>query len=270
MLIPDSVSTYVRQKVTRKTCSRCKQTKDLDSFSPSKKGPMGRSSQCKKCQAKYAAEKAAKKKAADAAVEALKLTYPRIPNHMKQCKYCREIKVKEGNFRKRTDTKCGFEAKCNICFNKDRPSRAGSEYSRLHWQEYYAKNRRSILEKQKSDKSKAEYARKRYLQKRDDIKEKKKAYMQTPRAKALHAKNQSHRNRRLLKAQPKWLSKADMQAMQYVYWLAQDLKYTTGEVYHVDHIVPLRGKNVCGLHVPWNIQILPADVNRRKSNKMET
>lgn len=86
-----------------------------------------------------------------------------------------------------------------------------------------------------------------------------------------HKLNTYHSVRRAskLSATPSWLSKQQLEEIEYKYWLAKDLKSVTGEVYEVDHIVPLVNKKVKGLHVPWNLQVLPEDLNRRKSNRLE-
>ncbi len=66
---------------------------------------------------------------------------------------------------------------------------------------------------------------------------------------------------------PSWLTKEHLDQIAYVYAQARDCRVVTGEPYEVDHIIPLRGKNVCGLHVPWNLQVLPKDLNSSKSNR---
>lgn len=72
-----------------------------------------------------------------------------------------------------------------------------------------------------------------------------------------------------IKATPDWLTEDDLNEIKYMYSLARDAKTLTGEDYHVDHIVPLKGKSVCGLHVPWNLQVLPAYINLSKGNRHE-
>ena len=86
-------------------------------------------------------------------------------------------------------------------------------------------------------------------------------------------KNRSHvnsynmsRHAEKLQRTPKWLTADDLLKIESMYELATEKAKETGHTWHVDHIVPLRGKQVNGLHVPWNLQVIPATENLRKYN----
>lgn len=68
-----------------------------------------------------------------------------------------------------------------------------------------------------------------------------------------------------LRATPVWV---DHSRINEMYEAAVFLSKKTGKIYHVDHIVPLQSKIVCGLHVPWNLKLLTAEENQRKGNKV--
>ena len=64
---------------------------------------------------------------------------------------------------------------------------------------------------------------------------------------------------------PRWADDAKISA---IYQRCARISAETGVIHHVDHIFPLRGKLVSGLHVDANLQILPASENRRKGNRL--
>jgi 5-methylcytosine-specific restriction endonuclease McrA len=77
----------------------------------------------------------------------------------------------------------------------------------------------------------------------------------------------SVRKRRHREATPKWLTPAERLQMRELYVQARKMTELTRERYVVDHIVPLRGEEVCGLHVPWNLRVITQEENLKKSNK---
>jgi hypothetical protein len=71
-----------------------------------------------------------------------------------------------------------------------------------------------------------------------------------------------------LHATPPWLTPQHFADIEKLYVEAHRLQAVDGIKRHVDHIYPLRGKTLSGLHVPWNLQILTAAENRKKRNKI--
>lgn len=82
-----------------------------------------------------------------------------------------------------------------------------------------------------------------------------------PRKAALQAKRKSV----ILQRTPKW--DADAHLIVAKYQVAAMLSRETGEQHHVDHIIPLQGKYVSGLHVFSNLRVIPGSDNVKKSNK---
>lgn len=70
-----------------------------------------------------------------------------------------------------------------------------------------------------------------------------------------------------LKRTPTWLTEYDLFFIEEIYHLAKLRSDILGIKYEIDHIIPLQGKLVSGLHVPNNLQILPRSENRRKGNR---
>jgi len=68
-----------------------------------------------------------------------------------------------------------------------------------------------------------------------------------------------------LKATPKW---SNLNLIKHIYELAAAVTEFTGVKHEVDHIIPLKGKNVCGLHVEYNLQIIPKIDNIKKGNRI--
>jgi hypothetical protein len=69
-------------------------------------------------------------------------------------------------------------------------------------------------------------------------------------------------------ATPSWLTEGQLLDMANLHVLCRKLEDLTPAKYHVDHIIPLQGKNVCGLNVPWNLQVLEAGINMGKGNRL--
>ena len=193
---------------------------------------------------------------------------------MKQCVSCTTEKP-IGEFYKRKDSPDGYRNDCKTCrkavstriYYRDiegqKESRrehykkrmladpdyhtkkywADVELTRAQNREYYQKNREKLIQKTVG------YARKNVA-----------------RANATKKKYKLAKQRSC----PAWvLSSQELcEQRRGFYEEARTRTDLSGVAHHVDHIVPLQGENVCGLHVPWNLQVLTASENCSKQNRI--
>lgn len=230
-----------------KTCKLCGISKQLDDFHrarigtgarPPRRG-YGRVAACKACVSHMRSPFLAHKRQQRAGLDAAGLKY---------CNVCRDTKPR-ADFAVRRASPDGLCHTCRACAAircaRWKESHPGA-YSAWHG------NNRERKRQQFQKWRQANLQR---------IKQTYRAWAKanTARINALIAK----RNALKLKATPPWV---DHIAIRAIYKDAAKLTVATGIRHEVDHIVPLRHPNVCGLHIPENLQILTSDENKRKSN----
>ena len=164
---------------------------------------------------------------------------------LKRCNRCQEVKQRtDDNFsfwyRKR---KFDEGVDVSICGNC-------KDCERLRGREKYHKN--------KKDPKKIERQ-----------KEIHRTYRQSQKGKVQQLVNGAKKRGAKKNALPSWLSETQHNEIKKAYFKAKKLEKNTGEKYHVDHIAPLQGENVCGLHVPWNLEPITASANTSKRNQVD-
>ena len=171
----------------------------------------------------------------------------------KICACCKlELPVK--SFAKSSTRKGGLHCYCKPCENEKSRQQYAKHKARKDAQNkrWYEENKQSRLLSQmvwsKENKEKVLEAGRRYRK----------------RNLAKDCAKVAKRNATKIQATPVWANKTRIECY---YSLAAMFNKNTDEKWHVDHIVPLRGKNVCGLHVDYNLRVIPAIENMKKGNR---
>lgn len=214
---------------TSKPCSLCKIEKSFSGFNRNKSNADGLQSQCADCRAEN------RRKVVERNRSTPKNSGP------KTCFRCKTL-LPSSAFNRRDSTRDGLDSVCRGCGRADKKIiNARNSATRVRKVQQWKAENPELAAKHTRD-----YSQK-YPEKRN-------------------ASASKRRSSKLLRS-PKWLTSEDFAAIEFLYALARALEIETGVKHHVDHIYPLQGQYVSGLHVPSNLQILTAEENCRKFNK---
>ena len=191
---------------------------------------------------------------------------------MKKCLVCDQEKPLN-EFYKRTDSPDGYRNDCKECRKRSslRNFYANSESKNAKNMEAYWKRKEKTpnlwagVYAKRRDKS-LQQSKDYYAANTEAIKSRQRLWSKTNRGLA-NSLSKKYKLKKL-NATPSWLNKSQLLLIKCKYQVAAMLNVHGVEPWHVDHIIPIRGKDVCGLHVPWNLQVTPAKDNLSKGNRI--
>lgn len=184
----------------------------------------------------------------------------------KQCTNCGTEKTliefaKNGSFGRHTECKDCQKEKARLF--RVHNLEAMKERDRQSYQRNIEKKKASISDYYERNKEKIKlWNRERYQAKTGECKEISARYRANNKEK-IYEWNGTRRAS-IRQALPLW---ADRGEIRKIYRQAIEKSLNTGIKYHVDHIIPLVHPMVCGLHVPQNLQVIPAIENLKKQNR---
>lgn len=180
-------------------------------------------------------------------------------NSTKHCKKCNSLK-ELFEFSRHSSTKDKHSNVCKEC-DKARSKQwyqNNKEKKAEVCRNYYVKEKEAVLKRSKTY----------YNKNKEIVASRVKEYVLKNKSKAT-AKSAKYRASRLNRT-PNWLTEQDLKLIDAKYAIAKWLSAIVGIEYEVDHIVPLQGKYVSGLHAPNNLAIIHRVKNREKGNRYST
>ena len=189
----------------------------------------------------------------------------------KQCTRCGETKP-HGNFYANRRYADGYMSWCKACSKAYCAEYRSKNPDKLREQnkEYRAKRRDQISAAKRDWRLKnaeAEADRDRRRRRQNPEKHRQRVREWAARNPEAVATRTVRRRARSSLAQPAWLDDAQLASIALKYKEARLMSQMTGVRHEVDHIVPLKGDTVSGLHVPWNLRVITLSHNRKKYSK---